>query len=185
MSQLTAKERDLSERVGLLTGEAKQRQGTRDIPGARRKLIERRRCQDQLARVSNSICVLDSHSNALEGTELNKSILNTIRASGEAIKKLSIKGGMGSVEDIISEVETQIENSAEITKVISAGNISGVDGYSEWDLDQELQELLGEEIVDAWQPAKIPPSELMHRKLSVAEPEVPLLRVTPVPMMTA
>jgi hypothetical protein len=82
----------------------------------------RRRCQEQLLRVNNSLCIIESHANAIEGTELNKSILNTIRASGDAIKRLSVKGGIGTVEEIISEVETQMEHAAEITKVISAGN---------------------------------------------------------------
>jgi hypothetical protein len=81
----------------------------------------RRRCQEQLLRVNNSICIIDSHANAIEGTELNKSILDTIRASGDAIKRLGVKGGIGTVEDIISEVETQMDNASEITKVISAG----------------------------------------------------------------
>jgi hypothetical protein len=130
--------------------------------------------------VNNSICIIDSHANAIEGTELNKSILNTIRASGDAIKRLSVKGGMSTVEDIISEVETQMENASEITKVISAGkrchllcnsywmgaanasvglnswhfagnisgslnNMGGLDGFSENELDQELDDLLYEE----------------------------------------
>jgi hypothetical protein len=64
---------------------------------------------------------MDSHANAIEGTELNHSILSTIKASGDAIKRLGIKGGIGSVEDIISEVETQMDNATEITKVISSG----------------------------------------------------------------
>ena len=71
--------------------------------------------------MNNSICIIESHANAIEGTELNKSILDTIRASGDAIKRLSVKGGINTVEDIISEVETQMENASEITKVISAG----------------------------------------------------------------
>jgi hypothetical protein len=85
------------------------------------RIVVRRRCQEQLLRVSNSICIIESHANAIEGTELNKSILDTIRASGDAIKRLSVRGGIGTVEDIISEVETQMENASEITKVISAG----------------------------------------------------------------
>ena len=85
-------------------------------------LIYRQRCEEQLLRVNNSICIIESHANAIEGTELNKSILHTLRASGDAIKRLSVKGGISTVEDIISEVETQMENASEITKVISAGN---------------------------------------------------------------
>jgi hypothetical protein len=149
ISKLSHKECDLSERISLLTGEAKSKHAIQDTSGAKRKLMERRRLTEQLQRVTNSISIMDAHSNALEGTELNKSILNTIRASGDAIKRLSVKGGMGTVEDIISEVETQMENASEITKVISAGNITGslnsmagLDGWSDMDLEQELDALL-------------------------------------------
>jgi hypothetical protein len=131
----------------------------------------RRRCQDQLQRVNNSLCIIESHANAIEGTELNKSILDTIRASGDAIKRLSVKGGMSTVEDIIPEVEAQMENASEITKVISAGNfissvthvpgfftetcagnisgsmnsMGGLDGFGDHDLEEELEELFYEE----------------------------------------
>jgi hypothetical protein len=145
MHKLSVKEADLCERIGLLTGEAKQRQSSKDITGAKRKLVERRRCQEQLQRVANSICIMDSHNSALEGTELNKSILNTIRASGDAIKRLSIKGGMGTVEDIISEVETNMDNASEITKLLSTGTLNsmtGTDHFNEEELEQELEELL-------------------------------------------
>ena len=145
MHRLATRESELSERIEVLTAEARKKSAMRDIAGAKRKIIERsvllclsasaekkrhlyrdsfrrRRCHEQLLRVNNSICIIDSHTNAIEGTELNKSILNTIRASGDAIKRLSVKGGMSTVEDIISEVETQMENASEITKVISAGS---------------------------------------------------------------
>jgi hypothetical protein len=54
------------------------------------------------------------------------------------------------VEDIIAEVEAQMENAADITKVISAGNMSGtINGmsgieYSEQELEDDLAELLDE-----------------------------------------
>jgi hypothetical protein len=91
ISKLSTREQDLSEKIGLLTGEAKHKSTTQDMAGAKRKLIERRRCQEQLVRVTNSICIIESHANAIEGTELNKEILNTIRASGDAIKKLNVQ----------------------------------------------------------------------------------------------
>jgi hypothetical protein len=178
MLTLNAKEADLSDKIAVLTTEAKRRQDLKDRSGAKRKLIERRRCNEQLQRVTNSICIMDSHMSALEGTELNKSILNTIRASGDAIKRLSVKvrtnppfycllrgihwyssssnplfarlnqGGISTVEDIISEVEAQMENAADITKIISSGNVSGsinsMSGieFSEQELEAELAELL-------------------------------------------
>jgi hypothetical protein len=91
MNQLNAKEADLSDKIASLTTEAKCRQARKDVLGAKRKLIERRRCNEQLQRVTNSIGIMDAHMGALEGTELNKSILSTIRASGDAIQRLSVK----------------------------------------------------------------------------------------------
>jgi hypothetical protein len=144
--KLVTKESDLTEKIQLLTIEARTKQRNRDTVGAKRKLTERRRCQEQLVRIANSICIMDSHSNALEGTELNKSILNTIRASGDAIKKLSVKGGMDTVEDIISEVATQMENASDISKILSTGSdhnsMFGSDHFNDTDLEDELRELL-------------------------------------------
>jgi hypothetical protein len=132
MSTLTTKERTLAEKITVLTEEAKAKTTARDNTGAKRKLLERRRCQEQLSRVTNSIFIMESHSNALEGSELNKSILNTIRASADAIKKLSIKGGINTVEDVISEVELQMEHASEITKVISAGKTCAAQQNLTW-----------------------------------------------------
>lgn len=138
---LGMREKELLEKMDSLTNEAKMKVSKKDMSGAKRKILDRRRlvfsrplkymieadpnplnrCQQQLTRVNNSISIIESHSSAIEGTELNKSILDTLKASGEAIKRLNITGGIGTVEDIISEVETQMENASEITKVISAG----------------------------------------------------------------
>lgn len=57
---------------------------------------------------------METHSNAIEGTEMDRSILNTLRASGDALKTLV--SGMKSVEDVVSEAEVQLENANEITR---------------------------------------------------------------------
>ena len=80
LNRLTAREHELSERIAVLTVEAKHKSTGKDIAGAKRKILERLRCQEQLVGVNNSICIIDSHANAIEATELNQSILNTIKA---------------------------------------------------------------------------------------------------------
>jgi hypothetical protein len=111
-------------------------------------LVERKRAQSQLDKLSSSISVIDTHISTIEGTELNRSILETLKASGDALKKLGVHGGIEEVEKVVSEVELQMENAAEVTKVISSANVSGIinsmghDVITEEELEAELDELL-------------------------------------------
>ena len=75
------------------------------------------------------------------------------------------------MEDIISDVETQMENALEITKVISAGNISGslnsmagCDYMDEAELEKDLAELFNEEegivdVLETLQSSKVVPEQ--------------------------
>jgi hypothetical protein len=42
--------------------------------------------------------LLDVHTHTIENTELDKSILNTLKASGNAMKSLMVNGGIQKVE---------------------------------------------------------------------------------------
>lgn len=111
-------------------------------------MVERKRAQSQLDKLSSSISVIDTHISTIEGTELNRSILETLKASGDALKRLGVHGGIEEVEKVVSEVELQMENAAEVTKVISSANVSGIinsmghDVITEEELEAELDELL-------------------------------------------
>lgn len=149
-AKLAEREKDLLNRVYALTNEAIFRKRAGDIAGAKKKLVDRKRLQNQLDRLQNSISVIDMHINTIEGTELNKSILQTLKASGDALRKLGVEGGgIEGVESIVSEVESQVEYASEITKIISSANVSGTIntmGYdafnSDEDLEKELEQLL-------------------------------------------
>lgn len=109
--------------------------------------------QNQLGQLTNSISVVEMHINTIEGSELNKSILQTLKASGDALRRMGVEGGgIEGVEKIVSEVETQMEYASEITKVISAGNVAGTinsmgsDVFTDEELEQELEDLLAEDV---------------------------------------
>lgn len=167
---LVSREKELEKRIAELSEQAKRKAMCKDMIGARRKLMDRKRSRDQLDRISNSICIIESHSDAIEGTEWNKSVLNTLRASADAIRQLNVQGGITEVENIISDVETQMEHAAEITKVIHAGNVSGAmnsmqfgDYINDDDLERDLQELMDDgelEVVDLHKPIKRAPSAI-------------------------
>ena len=112
-----SREAELETKIRTITADAARRKEMGDITGARRKLVDRRRAQAQLEKIISSISVIDMHMNTIEGTELNRSILDTLRASGDALKRLGASGGgIEEVERIVSDVEQQVDAASEITR---------------------------------------------------------------------
>ena len=96
------RERQLSKRIEVLTKEAVARKKVGDIVGAKKRLVDRKRLSVQLERLISSISIIDMHINTIEGTELNKSILQTLKASADAMKKMGINSsGVEGVENIV------------------------------------------------------------------------------------
>jgi hypothetical protein len=116
-----------------------------DMAGARKKLGERKRSQQQLDKLRNCMTVIEIHRDTIDGTEFDKSILHTLKASGDAIKRLTVCGGINGAEDIIAEVEQQMENSMQINTMLSSGSVSGmVTNTSGWFTDEELEKDLAQ-----------------------------------------
>ncbi len=54
-------------------------------------------------------------------------MLETLKASGDALKQIGATGqGLCAVEDIVSEVESNLQHAAEITSVLSSGSVTGM-----------------------------------------------------------
>lgn len=145
--QLSSRESELQEKVYSLEKEALARKQVKDIAGAKKRLIERRRVQAQLEKLQNSMATIELHRNTIEGSVLDRAVLETLRASGDALKQMGAStGGIRAVEEIVADVEAQMENAAEITKIISTGSVSGMvnsmalDGIS-IDDDELMREL--------------------------------------------
>jgi hypothetical protein len=146
-------------RIDALAADAIARKRSRDILGAKKKMLERRRMQAQLEKLQNSILTIDMHKSTIEGSVLDRTVLETLRASGDALRQIGAStAGLRAVEEIVSDVEANMENAAEITKILSAASVTGmvntmaIDGVSvdEDDLMRELDEML----LDGEAPAK-------------------------------
>lgn len=124
--KLCQREAELIKKIEALGADAVARKRRKDLNGAKRKMLDRKQAESQLQKLQNSMTIIDIHRNTIEGSALDRSVLEALRASGDALKHLGASGqGIGKVEDIIHEVETQMEEANEITKIISSGSISG------------------------------------------------------------
>lgn len=150
MDKLREREMSLMGKEDRLTSEARMKHASKDVAGAKRKLLERRRVREQADRVRNGMSLLEQHMSTIEGTEMDKSILEALKASGHALKRLGIEGGIDAVQNIVSETEIQIEQADEINRTLATGmfnsyvNSMGV--ADEDELEQELRELMGEDM---------------------------------------
>lgn len=197
--QLQKKEAEIQTRVDVLGREAVAKKNSRDLVNAKKKMLERKRFQGQLEKLQNTMMTIDLHRNTIEGTVLDRTVLETLRASADALRQIGANAaGVRAVEDIVSEVEQQMESAAEITKILSAGSVTGmvnsmaVDGIviDEDELMQELDELCGSTQVPATQyedmlndlpPASLPvPEETMEEEHR--ESKLSLRKVLEMPM---
>lgn len=152
---LDQQEATITQQIEELSREAYRRKTKADIQGAKRVLMKRRNMGIQLNRLQNTMMLIESHINVLESAELDRSILDTLRASGDALKKLGVEIGLEKAEDIVSDVQEQVQTAQEITRVIATGsangifNMMGADFMDDQDLQNELDELLDEETSDS------------------------------------
>lgn len=169
MSRLHAREDELQCKIDAALRDARAKKLARDVAGAKRRLVDKRRLESQLDRLRSSIYVIETHANAIDGTELDKAVVQTLKASGDALKSLGM--GIRSVEDVVSEAETQLESAAEITRVLAAGSVSGMvnggDFYSDEDIMKDLDGLMDDELDEA--------------EVAVSWPTLPTRRLESVP----
>lgn len=109
--------------------------------------MERNRVALQLSKISNTITVIESQILAIESSEWNKSIVEALRDSTNAMKKMNSGVPINEIEDIVSELEQQLDNASEVTKLLSATDMPGIsnsmtNSLTDMDLDEELDALL-------------------------------------------
>lgn len=124
---LQTRETDLQNRVSMLERQAVMYKQGKNVPAARKKMMERARARAQLEKIQNSMLMIDMHKSTIEGTELDLSVLETLKASGDVLRQMGATGnGLRAVEDLVSGLEESMQNAAEITNVLSSGSVSGV-----------------------------------------------------------
>ncbi len=126
-SMLQQREAELQMRVSQLGRQAIMYKQGKNLAGARKKMLERARVQAQMEKIQNSILMIEMHRSTLEGTAMDISVLETLKASGDALRQMGVTGqGLRAVEDLVSGLEESMQSAAEITQVLSTGSVSGV-----------------------------------------------------------
>lgn len=139
---LEVREKELVEACKRLGHEAVRRKAQADLPGAKAKLMERRRAVKRLEKLRNSLSLVDTQLDALRNTELDKELMHTLMASSAALKKAGVGTGVREAEAVMSELDEQMREASELNSVLSS---QALEVDLEFDLEEELNSFMQEE----------------------------------------
>jgi hypothetical protein len=126
-SALQQRELDLQSKVTQLGRQAIMYRQGKNLPAARKKMVERARTKAQMEKIQNSMIMIDVHKSTIEGTALDLSVLETLKASGDVLRNMGATGnGLRAVEDLVLGLEESMQNAADITTVLSSGSVTGM-----------------------------------------------------------
>ena len=180
---MEGRERELQWHIERLGTEALAKKKEGDIPQARARLQERRRCLKRLERLRHGLELVDNQIDAIKTSELDKEIMLTLKASTSAMRKAGITLGVQEVENVMTEIDEQMREVQDITDVLSnpltsqMGNGAGLSSVDETDLDAELEllEAVGKSAPspseDAAVPAALPIAPNSMGVVAVPEPQ--------------
>lgn len=80
------------EKVAQLARQALAYKRGKNLAGARKKMLERARAQSQLDKIQNSILMIDMHRATIEGTAIDISVLEALKASGDTLRQMGATG---------------------------------------------------------------------------------------------
>lgn len=125
--KLSLREAEMQERALSLAENAVAYKRAKNMPAAKKKMLERARVVSQLEKVQNSIAMIDMHRSTFEGAALDISVFETLKASGDALRQLGATSqGLSAVEDVVADVESSMRHAADITSVLSSGSVTGM-----------------------------------------------------------
>ena len=136
LQQLDRREESIGASRHKVRGEALALRAT-DRGRCRTKLAEHKRLGVQLDRLVAYRDMVLQHIDALRNTELNKSLIETLKESSRTLKAMGITDGLKQAEAVVSDISASIADVHELTSVL--GQPIHVD---EEDLEMELEAML-------------------------------------------
>jgi len=120
--------------------------GTKNKRQALQHLKKKKRLEQQLEQVDNTLTTIEFQRDALMSAKSNAEVLNTMKTAAGAMKKIHKENDIDNVEDVMADIQEQQDIGAEIADAISRPiDIQGLD-MDEDDLLAELDELEQEEL---------------------------------------
>ena len=140
--KLTRMEKQLVAQIKTVTSEAVARKRNGDVSGAKRKIMDRRRLDQQLDRLRGSQAVIVMHMDSMQNNELNLEIVRTLRKSSEAMRQLAPGMSVVEIEDNMFDLEEEMKRAKEIGDVLSRPMTSDSMQAVDSDAEDELDELI-------------------------------------------
>ena len=137
---LEAKEAELAEACRRLARDALRRKGQGDLVEAKLKLTERRRGLRRLEKLRNNLALVAGQIDALQSTELDRELMQTLLASSAALKRAGVGKGIKEAEEVMTQLDEQMRESSELTSVLAGSLQDDVD----FELEEELDLLMRE-----------------------------------------
>ena len=101
----------------------------------------------RLDKLRSGIALVDKQIDALQASELDRQLMQSLRVSSQAMKKAGLGTAVLEAETVMNELDDQLRGAEEITTVLATP--LDQDGLDEMDLDAELglvsEDLLQEE----------------------------------------
>lgn len=145
-NNLSQKIKEFEDIVSVLDKEIIKAKKMNDIPTVRLKLHERKRYCCRIEKTKNGLCMVEKQIDTLQSTELDKVLLNTLKASNNVLKKSGMKVKANEVENVMNELEERIQESSEVNQIlgtpIQMNDMFSITEEDENELEPELlQEL--------------------------------------------
>jgi hypothetical protein len=142
---LDKKSKHLEMQIGKELQAAKQH-GTKNKRAALNALKRKKRLEQQLTQIDNTLTTIEFQREALQNARSNAEILKTMQTASKAMKTVHKEVNIENVEDVMDDIQEQQDIAAEISEAISRPiAMPGVD-MDEDDLLAELEELEQEEL---------------------------------------
>ena len=96
----------------------------------------------RLEKLRGGLALLDKQLDAIRSSELDKELMNSLKASSQAMRKAGIGVDAEEAEKVMNELEDQIQDASEVTAALSTPLLSGMDSgdmaLGMDDVDREL-----------------------------------------------
>jgi DNA-binding FrmR family transcriptional regulator len=91
---------------------------------------ERKRAVARLEKLRGGLALLDKQLDALNSSSVDKELMNSLRASSQAMRKAGIGVDVEEAEKVMNDLQDQIQDASEITAALATPLLSGLDDDS-------------------------------------------------------
>lgn len=127
-----------------VTADIRQRRKALSRPELKRLLLGTKKRRAEVSSLQSKQTLMEAQLDALEGNEVNKTVLGTLQQSAAALREMGLQNDLMKVDTVISELEEGMNHANDVQSTLSTGMVQLDISITDEELDAELAELLGE-----------------------------------------